>query len=120
MQTTQSTLQRAIAFVAGFEDDATQVGVVELLADLRQAVTRSEADAKTLDVSKTAIQMVLQRIQRDARIAYYFDPYTTSFENLTHAHCLLWNLDLKEFRAHYGPSLRFERPKCSGSCERSN
>lgn len=125
---TVSVLQRAVAFLAGFEDDPDQPGARELLADLRAAAeataqvdlaAEAAAEAK-IHASKVAIQQLLQRIQRDARIGYYFDPFTTSYESLTHAHCLLWELNLKDFREHYSKSLRYERPKCSGDCARGN
>lgn len=38
-----SVLRRAEAFITGFEDDATQTGVVNLLADIRSAIAGAVA-----------------------------------------------------------------------------
>lgn len=122
---TPSVLQRAVDFIAGFETDPDQTGVSALLADLRATIATADAAAiattAKLEAAKGVTQLLLQRIQRDARIAHYFDPLTKSYESLTYVHCMLWALDVKEFRTHYGQSLRFERPKCGGGdCARSN
>lgn len=65
--------------------------------------------------SRTAIHSLLQRIQRDPRLAYYFDPLTQSFEDLTAAHALNYNLpDLEQFRKDYAGTLTFEAPADPG------
>lgn len=121
---TESVLQRAVDFIAGFEGDPAQTGINTLLADLRATIAAADAAETTttakLEAAKGVTQLLLQRIQRDARIAHYFDPLTKSYESLTYVHCMLWALDVKDFRTHYGQSLRFERPKCSGDCARGN
>jgi len=53
---------------------------------------------------------LLKRIREDARLAYYFDPITTSMELLTAEYAKEQSLDLEEFRKAYYAQLRFERP----------
>lgn len=57
-----------------------------------------------------AIDYLLRRIQRDPRLAYYFDPITESMELLTAAYAEARGLDLKTFRREYSASLKFEAP----------
>jgi hypothetical protein len=63
-----------------------------------------------LDSAKVAIRAVLMRIQRDPRVAYYFDPMTDCMEKLTRAHADLHGRDVDAVRAEYYPTLSFERP----------
>lgn len=66
----------------------------------------------------TVAEHILNRIARDPRLAYHFDPFTASMEMLTEAFARENNLDLEKFRAEYYPKLNFERPlchKCGGS-----
>ena len=53
---------------------------------------------------------LLQRVARDPRLAYYFDPLTQSMELLTEAHAAEQQIDLEEFRRTYYPQLKFEPP----------
>jgi hypothetical protein len=53
---------------------------------------------------------LLQRIARDPRLAYYFDPLSRSMEMLTEVHAADYALDLKGFRETYYPQLKFEPP----------
>lgn len=53
---------------------------------------------------------LLQRIAREPRLAYYFDPISRSMELLTEAHAADHALDLEGFRETYYPQLKFEAP----------
>lgn len=131
------TLQEAEQFIAGFEDDqAQQPPVTTLLANVRAQIVvtsialQAEAansataaanaalglsaatDGSATAAARKAIQHLLQRIQRDARLAYHFDGFTRSMEELTKAHALMEGLDLDAFRREYFGSLSFEVPKC--------
>lgn len=131
-----STLQEAEQFVAGFEnDEAQQPPVADLLANLRgqilvtQAAIDSEAahaatrhanasvgaavpgEDPATAAARKAIHHLLQRIQRDPRLAWYFDSLTRSMQELTEAHALMYHLDLAAFRAEYFAALEFERPE---------
>lgn len=64
----------------------------------------------------TAAAHLLDRIARDPRLAYYFDPLTRSMEILTAEYASQKGLDLEEFRRTYYEQLKFESPKsCSES-----
>lgn len=63
------------------------------------------------DKAKAAVAAVLNRIKRDPRVAYYFDPITDSFEKLVAAHCELNDLDEPQFRNDFEAGLKFEAPK---------
>lgn len=56
---------------------------------------------------------LLGRIRRDARLAFYFDPFSESMELLTATYAAENGLDLEEFRKKYYASLRFEKPLCT-------
>lgn len=60
----------------------------------------------------TAAAYLLDRIVRDPRIAYYFDPFSRSMEILTEEYAAQKGLDLEEFRKEFYPKLRFEPPTC--------
>lgn len=60
----------------------------------------------------TLADHLLRRIARDPRLAYHFDPITTSMEMLTEAYAAENSLDLEEFRRTYYAELRFEAPLC--------
>ena len=131
-----STLHEAEQFVAGFEgDEAQQPPVANLLANLRgqilvtQAAIDSEAahaatrhanasvgtavpgEDPATAAARKAIRNLLQRIQRDPRLAWYFDSATRSMQELTEAHAALYGLDLAALREEYYASLTFRRPE---------
>jgi len=56
---------------------------------------------------------ILDRILRDPRLAYYFDPLTASMELLTEQYALENGLDLGTFRNEYYGKLKFENPHCA-------
>lgn len=56
--TTDSTIRRAEAFIAGFEDDDTQEGIPELLADLRGLIGRRDAMRGAAALAMTALDMM--------------------------------------------------------------
>jgi hypothetical protein len=60
----------------------------------------------------TAAAYLLDRIARDPRLAYYFDPLTRSMEKLTEEYARQEGLGVEEFRREYYPRLRFEAPRC--------
>lgn len=60
--------------------------------------------------AKAAIASVLARIQRDPRVAYYFDPITDCREKLVAAHCELNGLDEATFKAQFDPKINYESP----------
>ncbi len=62
------------------------------------------------DKAKVAIGAVLKRIQRDPRVAYYFDPITDTYEKLVTAHCELNGLDEAAFRKEFEATLTYEAP----------
>ena len=64
----------------------------------------------------TLAEHILNRIARDPRLAYYFDPLTRSMEMLTETFARENNLDLEKFRAEYYAKLKFVRPVCR-ECE---
>lgn len=69
------------------------------------------SDADKIVLAGKAISGLLRRLQRDGRIAYYFDPITQSFEDLTAAHCALQGIqDVSAFRETFAASLNFEAP----------
>ena len=133
-----ATLQEAEQFIAGFENDqAQEQPVTTLLADLRGQIAVAQAalsveaaqraasyanaaagakvstDDPAKAAGRKAIQMLLQRIQRDPQLAWHFDPLTRSMELLTEAHALMFGIDLQAFRRDYFASLSFEAPKAS-------
>jgi hypothetical protein len=59
-----------------------------------------------------AVVHVLERIQRDPRLAYHFDPLTESYALLTQARAEMLGHDVEGFRKAYAATLRFEAPKC--------
>ena len=61
----------------------------------------------------TLAAYLLQRIARDPRLAYHFDPMTESMERLTATYAEERGLKVEEFRKTYYASLRFEKPMCS-------
>lgn len=68
--------------------------------------------------SDEAVEWLLGRIQRDPRLAYYFD-FTESMARLTAAHAEANGLDVEKFRSRYYKSLRFAEPVCrTGVCRR--
>lgn len=69
-------------------------------------------DAEKLDAATKAISHVLQRLQTDARVAYYFDPITESFGLLTKAHALLTGQPVDETRAYLASRMFFAPPTC--------
>jgi hypothetical protein len=66
----------------------------------------------------TAAAYLLRRIADDPRLAYHFDPMTTSMEMLTKEVAEERGEDLEEFRKRYFATLRFERPMCRECGER--
>lgn len=60
----------------------------------------------------SAVVHLLDRIARDPRLAYYFDPLSRSMELLTEEYATQNGLDLEEFRRQYYARLKFEAPKC--------
>lgn len=66
--------------------------------------------AECTHANKKAIHSLLLRLQRDPRLAYYFDPLTQSFEDLTAAHALNYGLDLALFRKEFAGTLTYEAP----------
>ena len=66
--------------------------------------------------ARAAVLTLFQRLQRDPRLAYYFDPFSGSMENLTEAYALLTQRDLESVRAELYPLLKFESPTCAGRC----
>lgn len=62
--------------------------------------------------ARKAIHRLLQRIQREPRLAWHFDPITQSMADLTEAHALLFGLDVQKFRLELFGSLEFEAPTC--------
>jgi len=63
--------------------------------------------------SGEAISHLLERIARDPRLAYYFDPLTRSMEMLTEANAEELGEDLEKFRERYFARLLFEAPRCA-------
>jgi hypothetical protein len=61
----------------------------------------------------TAATYLLRRIADDPRLAYHFDPITTSMEMLTKEVAAERGEDLEEFRKRYYATLKFEKPMCS-------
>lgn len=135
-----NTLQEAEQFIAGFDGDpAQQPPVTTLLANLRAQIAVTEAaihadaaanatavanaaagvrvgtDDPAKGAARTAINHLLQRIQRDPRLAWHFDPLTKSMDELTQAHALMYGLDVQAFRLEFYGSLEFEAPNCG--CE---
>lgn len=60
----------------------------------------------------TATAYLLDRIARDPRLAYYFDPLSRSMEMLTAEYAEQNGLELEGFRQRYFANLKFEAPKC--------
>ncbi|WP_367847029.1 hypothetical protein [Rhodoferax sp. WC2427] len=67
-------------------------------------------DATIFHANLKAIRSLLQRIQRDPRLAYYFDQCSQSFEDLTAAHAINYRLDLALFRKEFAGTLTYEAP----------
>lgn len=65
-----------------------------------------------------AIAYLLDRIARDPRLAYYFDPATRSMELLTEQYAADHDLDLEDFRRNYYARLKFEKPECQDECRK--
>ena len=63
--------------------------------------------------SDKAVAYLLNRIVRDPRLAYHFDPLTESYELLTAAHAEAVGQGIADFRTAYQAMMKFERPKCS-------
>lgn len=63
-----------------------------------------------MSTADKAIAHLLNRIKRDPRLAYHFDPLTESMELLTQAYADANGRDVTEFRAEFYPQLRFECP----------
>lgn len=61
----------------------------------------------------TVAAHLINRILRDPRLAYYFDPLTESMELLTAQYAAEEHIDLEDFRARYYAKLKFERPVCA-------
>lgn len=60
----------------------------------------------------TAAAYLLDRIVRDPRLAYYFDPLSRSMEILTEEYASQNGLEVDAFRKEYYAKLKFEAPKC--------
>ena len=60
----------------------------------------------------TVTEHLLERIARDPRLAYYFDPMTQSMEMLTEEYAQQNSLVLEDFRRDYYSRLKFEAPCC--------
>lgn len=60
----------------------------------------------------TVAAYLLDRIVRDPRLAYYFDPLSRSMELLTEEYANQNGLVLADFRRQYYAKLRFEAPTC--------
>lgn len=58
----------------------------------------------------TTAAYLLDRIARDPRLAYYFDPLTESMEMLTADYARETGQDLEDFRRRYYARLKFEKP----------
>jgi hypothetical protein len=54
---------------------------------------------------------LLDRIARDPKLAWYFDPFTKSMEMLTADYAAQHGMDVEEFRARYYARLKFETPE---------
>lgn len=80
------------------------------------AAPSHEAQAPTpderIEAARRAIEHLLQRLLTDARVAYYFDPVTESFDLLTKAHALLTGQPLGETRAYLAHRMFFAPPTC--------
>lgn len=70
MQT--NVLEQAERFIAGFEDDATQEGIEQLLADLRQATLRRKDMLRKLD------SLELRGFGPNKRICFHGDEDTVT------------------------------------------
>lgn len=57
---TTLTMRRAAEFIEGFEDDQTQEGVADLLADLRAGIAHRDRMADALDVVLRALDRIAQ------------------------------------------------------------
>lgn len=60
--------------------------------------------------AETAVRHILLRLQRDPRLAYYFDPFTESFELLTAAEAERLGRPVEDYRKEFAATLKFERP----------
>lgn len=58
----------------------------------------------------TAAAHLLDRIARDPKLAWYFDPFSRSMELLTEEYAAQNGLSVEEFRAQYYPRLKFQTP----------
>ena len=59
----------------------------------------------------TTAAHLLNRIARDPRLAWYFDPLSQSMEMLTADYARENGLDVEEFRKGYYAKLKFEDPR---------
>lgn len=105
------------------DDDSAAVtfwGKRDLRIALRHAIEildehYGDQDSDTSLKATIAVSAVLARIQRDPRVAYYFDPLTDCMEKLIAAHCAMNGLDEVEFRATFVEKLVFEAPRGTDS-----
>ena len=71
-------------------------------------------------VSMNLAAHLLNRIARDPRLAYYFDPFTESMELLTAEYANQHGLNVSEFRKSYYAQLKYEQPVCQGECRKES
>ncbi len=66
-----------------------------------------------MSTANEAVVHLLERIQRDPRLAYYFCPLTESYELLTAAYAEANGRDVDAFRKDFAGVLKFEPPRCA-------
>ncbi|WP_321914797.1 hypothetical protein [Paraburkholderia sp. J11-2] len=64
-----------------------------------------------------AVAAVLQRIQSDARLAFYLSSATETFDLLAAAHCEANGLNETEFRSDFEAGLKIEVPHAASTVE---
>jgi hypothetical protein len=64
-----------------------------------------------MSTADEAVLNVLRRIMDDPRVAYYFDPFTRSYELLTAAYAEATGQDVDKIRKEIEQELNFAAPK---------